>query len=649
MAILPGRRLGPYEILSAIGAGGMGEVYRARDTRLDRIVAVKILPEHLTNRPDSRTRLEREARAISALNHPHICTLYDIGCQDDTMYLVMEYLAGETLEARLQNVNAPIAVDQALRFGVQICDALCHAHQHNVVHRDLKPSNIFLTSGGVKVLDFGVAKIVENREGGCNDTVSLTSSLTGENRIVGTLQYMAPEQLEGKRVDARADIFSLGAVLYEMLSGRKAFPGSTPASIIAAVLTSEPPLVPALPTLARVVKKCLAKNSEERWQAASDVKDELQWIAEEAPVGDHESSPQKSTLTVLTSKHQPSSQPWNVPHERNPAFTGREDMLERVRSRLTSNGTAALSQAQAISGLGGIGKTQTAVEYAYRYRQDYTAVLWLVAETEQSLSSGFAALARLLHLPQTDAPDQDQLRQAVQSWLEANEGWLLVFDNADEPSLLRSYLPRQHRGHVLLTSRAQVFQAAGLLFTPIALEPLSSDEAREFLLRRTGRESTDAAEISAAENLARELDYLPLALEQSAAYMVARGARFQDYLRSFRKRQLELLEQQQPMIGNYSQSVGTTWSLNFSEVKRSPASADLLCLSAFLAPDDIPLDLLAPGLAKLDGPLSTAVAGTDETPVVLDELLEPLMHYSVVRRHPNLQAYSIHRLTQASP
>jgi len=219
-----GDRLGPYEILSAVGAGGMGEVYRARDTRLDRIVAVKILPEHLTNRADSRTRFEREARVISALNHPHICILYDIGRQDDTMYLVMEYLAGETLEARLQ--NAPIAVDQALRFGVQICDALCHAHRHNVVHRDLKPSNIFLTSGGVKVLDFGVAKIVENREEGCNETVSLASSLTGENRIVGTLQYMAPEQLEGKRVDARTDIFSLGAVLYEMFTGRKAFPGS---------------------------------------------------------------------------------------------------------------------------------------------------------------------------------------------------------------------------------------------------------------------------------------------------------------------------------------------------------------------------------------------------------------------------------------
>src|SRR5207249_3255748 len=201
-------------------------------------------------------------------------------------------------------------------------------------------------------------------------------------------------------------------------------------------------------------------------QSTSDLKDELQWIAEEASVGDGESSPQKSTITILTSKHQPSSQPsqpWNVPHERNPAFTGREDVLERVRSRLTSNGTAALSQAQAISGLGGIGKTQTAVEYAYRYRQDYRAVLWVVAETEQSLSTGFAALARLLHLPETDAPDQDQLRQAVQSWLEANEGWLLVFDNADEPSLLRPYLPRQHRGHVLLTSRAQIFQAAGLL------------------------------------------------------------------------------------------------------------------------------------------------------------------------------------------
>ena len=287
MAILSGKRLGPYEILSSIGAGGMGEVYRAKDTRLDRIVAIKVLPPHLADSPELRERFEREARTIASLNHPHICTLYDIGHRDGTDFLVMEYLEGETLAQRL--VKGPLPLDQVLQYAVEISDALDKAHRKGVTHRDLKPGNIMLTKSGSKLLDFGLAKLQQDAAPATplSQLPTLKENVTAQGTILGTLQYMAPEQVEGKNdeIDGRTDIFAFGAVLYEMATGKKAFEGKSTASLIGAIMHLDPPPISALqpvtpPALDRLVKTCLAKDPEDRWQAARDVTRELKWIAE---------------------------------------------------------------------------------------------------------------------------------------------------------------------------------------------------------------------------------------------------------------------------------------------------------------------------------------------------------------------------------
>src|SRR6266481_3192903 len=241
MALTSGTKLGPYEIQSPLGAGGMGEVYRALDTRLDRTVAVKVLPAHLSSDASLKQRLEREAKAVSKLSHPHICTLHDIGHQDGVDFLVMEYLEGETLEQRL--LRGPLQLDQTLRYAAQIADALAKAHKLGITHRDLKPSNTMLTKSGAKLMDFGLAK----QSGVAPLAAALTemtleqAKLTSDGMIVGTFQYMAPEQLEGKEADARTDIFALGEVIYEMATGKPAFGGKSRASLIAAILTTEPP------------------------------------------------------------------------------------------------------------------------------------------------------------------------------------------------------------------------------------------------------------------------------------------------------------------------------------------------------------------------------------------------------------------------
>src|SRR6202166_2605569 len=241
MAILPGRRLGPYEILSAIGAGGMGEVYKALDTRLDRIVAIKVLPTHLADRSELRERFEREAKTIASLNHPHICVLHDIGHQDGTDYLVMEYLEGETLAQRL--VKGALPIQQVLQYAIEIADALDKAHRKGITHRDLKPGNIMLTKSGTKLLDFGLAKLkqeVAPANVQLSQLPTANDPLTAEGTIVGTLQYMAPEQLEGKEVDARADIFAFGAVVYEIATGKRAFEGQSQPSVISAIMSFDP-------------------------------------------------------------------------------------------------------------------------------------------------------------------------------------------------------------------------------------------------------------------------------------------------------------------------------------------------------------------------------------------------------------------------
>src|SRR3984893_4194489 len=287
MPLAPGTHLGPYEIAEPLGAGGMGEVYRARDTRLERTVAIKILPAQFSSDAVRKQRFEREAKPISSLNHPHICVLHDVGSQDGFDYLVMECVEGESLAKRLG--KGPLPLEQVLKFGAQVADALDKAHRSGVVHRDLKPGNIMLTPTGAKLLDFGLAKPVSPVASLATLTAATQPSpVTEQGTVVGTFQYMSPEQIEGKELDGRSDIFSLGAVLYEMLTGKKAFQGKSQLSVASAILEKDPeplssfkPLTP--PALEHAIRRCLAKDPEERWQTARDVAFELKWIAEAGP------------------------------------------------------------------------------------------------------------------------------------------------------------------------------------------------------------------------------------------------------------------------------------------------------------------------------------------------------------------------------
>ena len=305
MELASGTRLGPYEITSLIGAGGMGEVYRARDTRLDRDVAIKVLLQHLASSPGFRERFEREAKAISALSHPHICSLFDVGFHDGNQYLVMELLDGETLADRLS--RGPLSTDLSLRYAIEIASALDRAHRDGMVHRDLKPSNVMLTRSGAKLLDFGLAK----REDGGPHAVAAGGAteqkpLTAEGVILGTYQYMSPEQVEGGEADARSDIFAFGALLHEMVTGRRAFDGKSRASVIAAILEREPPsistLQPMTPSgLDHLVRRCLSKDPDDRFQSARDLQFALQEIQDRA-------RPQGEAASVQRTRKQ-----WLVP------------------------------------------------------------------------------------------------------------------------------------------------------------------------------------------------------------------------------------------------------------------------------------------------------------------------------------------------
>jgi eukaryotic-like serine/threonine-protein kinase len=310
VTLAAGSRLGPYEIVAPLGAGGMGEVYKARDTRLERTVAVKVLPSHLSASPESRQRFEREAKTISQLSHPHICALHDVGREGEVEYLVMEYLEGETLADRLLKGSLPL--EQTLRYGIQIADALDKAHRQGIVHRDLKPGNVMLTKSGVKLLDFGLAKAVARG----SSTIDLTTlptqaaPVTREGSLLGTVQYMAPEQLEGREADARSDIFAFGCLVHEMMTGRKAFSGATQASLISSILRDEPIVVSQVeptspPALDRIVRKCLSKDPEDRWQNAGDLASELAWIGEG-------SSAAGMTAPVVTRRAGGSRLPWII-------------------------------------------------------------------------------------------------------------------------------------------------------------------------------------------------------------------------------------------------------------------------------------------------------------------------------------------------
>jgi tetratricopeptide (TPR) repeat protein len=336
---------------------------------------------------------------------------------------------------------------------------------------------------------------------------------------------------------------------------------------------------------------------------------------------------------------------WNVPYARNPFFTGRKYTLGAVRSRLTDSGRAALTQA--LSGMGGIGKTQTAIEYAYLYREDYLAVMWVSADTEITIRTSLVAIAAGLGLQAPDDPDHNRAVEAVKAWCNANRRWLLVFDNADDPRLLKAYLPLRPGGHILLTTRAHVLDSIGIT-KPVDVFEMPSDEAVAFLFARAGRDAGNEEERAAASVLAAALGGLPLALEQAAAFVMAHDTTFRDYLASYRKRHLDLLAESNPLAGDYPASVATTWSMNFAAVNSaSEASGDVLRVSAFLQPEAIPVELFIEGGAELGEAIAAFAVRASDDPVVRDQLLEPLTRHSLIRRDVESLTYTIHRLVQA--
>jgi tetratricopeptide (TPR) repeat protein len=337
--------------------------------------------------------------------------------------------------------------------------------------------------------------------------------------------------------------------------------------------------------------------------------------------------------------------PWNVPLPRNTFFTGRGSILRKLRNAFT-NPSDMRSHITVLSGLGGMGKTQTAVEYAYRHRDDYSAIFWVNSDTQELIAADYKGIAQLLHLPFKDNDDPNATVPSVRRWLENNTSWLLIYDNADEPDVIQDFMPNESHGHILLTSRAQVFDNLGAT-TLIELDKMSSREASSFYKNRTRRPNLTSDESNAVKELSKELDYLPLALEQSAAYITRKKCSFRAYLESYKRRGLDLLQRSRAVTGRYPHSVATTWSLNFESVgAASSASADLLRFCAFLGPDKIPLDLIVLAAPHLGSVLSTMLEDLRDDELVLNELLEPLANYSLIQQDPGARSFNIHRLVQ---
>jgi tetratricopeptide (TPR) repeat protein len=337
---------------------------------------------------------------------------------------------------------------------------------------------------------------------------------------------------------------------------------------------------------------------------------------------------------------------FNVPYPRNLFFTGRDSIIKSLYKDLNKRIDIDLLQSQAVYGLGGIGKTQTAIEYAYCYRNRYKAIFWVRADSHIALSTEFLEIAKLLKLPESGAENLQDVIRAVKLWLDSNMDWLMIFDNADELDLITPFWPHNARGHILLTSRKQVFDVLGII-NPIEIKELHPNEALEFLLKRTNTQHFREAEKKPARELAKELGYLPLALEQAGAFIKVNKARFQDYLTSYRDLRLDLLKDSLPIIGDNKKTVSTTWTMNFEKVKEiSEESSDLLRVSAFLSPDNIPLSLIQRGAAELGPALSRTLKDAERRPVILNKIIEPLTRYSLISSNTSSQTYSIHRLVQ---
>jgi len=645
-----GQQLGNYRLVSLLGQGGYAEVYLGQHVRFNQQAAIKVVHAHLSDQEFEHFR--HEAETIATLAHPSIVRVFDFDVQEGVPFLVMEYAPNGSLRRRFPR-GSLVPLPQIISLVKQVADALQYAHEQKFIHRDVKPENMLLgRREEVLLSDFGLAAWAHS-----------TASLSTQG-IVGTIAYMAPEQIQGHpRVPS--DQYALGVVVYEWLCGSRPFEGSVTEMMVQHLMTPPPPLhekgATISPEVEQVVLRALAKDPKARFASVQDFAVVLEDVCEATrsfslilPSEDlprEQSSLNATTQVPSLENHErfPSDAQrlsvWSVPYARNPFFTGREEILDRLATALQPGQAAALSQPVAISGLGGIGKTHLAVEYTYRHRQDYQAVFWVRADMRENLMSDFVAMARELHLPVVDT---QQTVNAVKAWLRTHGDWLLILDNADDLALAREVLPPQFGGQVLLTTRAQ---AMGRLAHRIEVDAMPEGVGVLFLLRRAGLIESDTVlahvspqEREVARELVQELGGLPLALDQAGAYMEETPCGMQEYLRLYRTRRTALLSRRGGIVDDHPAAVATTWSLAFASVEQAnPAAADLLRVCAFLHPDAIPEDLLRQGAMQTEAPFKALA--TDD--LAFHEALRTLGAYSLLRRDRSSRTLSTHRLVQA--
>lgn len=642
------QQVGNYRLMALLGQGGFAEVYLGLHTYLHTLAAIKVLHTRLTG--GDRRRFLDEARLVARLEHPHIVRVLDFGFAKGVPFLVMDFAARGTIRQTYPQ-GARIELDRIVSFVAQVAAALQYAHDLGIIHRDVKPENILVKkSYEVLLSDFGIAAAAQG------------TSLLQPWNAPGTVEYAAPEQLQGS-YHAASDQYALGIVVYEWLTGRRPFHGDTWSELAGQHLFAPPPpLREQLPELApeveQVVLRALAKRPDERFASVSAFAEALAQAAA-APRAEKvpRQEPGPTIITLERGSGAPWAAPapegaagrlWNVPYHRNPFFTGRETVLTTLHETLSVRGVAALAQALALSGLGGIGKTQTAVEYAYRYAGEYIGVLWVRADTRETLLADLLGLARLLDLPEKNEQDSGRAAAAVKRWLETNPGWLLIFDNVEDLPLVGTFSPGEGQGHILLTTRSQV---TGTFARRVDLEEMFAEEGMLFLLRRARMIKQDAgfadipsAALPNAKEIAELLDGLPLALDQAGAYIEETHCSLSDYLSRYRTRRVDLLNWHGWARTDHPEPVATTWSLSFEKVEQqSPAAADLLRLCAFLEPSAIPEEILTEGAPGLGQALDQAVGD----PVGLEEAYRELRKFSLLRRDAQAKILTVHRLVQA--
>ncbi len=648
-----GQQLGNYRLIRRLGSGGFAEVYLGEHVYLKTQAAIKVLPMQLTN--DEIEHFSNEARTIANLKHPHIISVLDFGIQESTStpFLVMDYAPNGTLRQHYRK-GTKLSLKRLLPYVKQVAEALQYAHDNNIIHRDVKPENILLAQNNTVLLsDFGLAIVVQSTQ----------HQQSQQNMGAGTIAYTAPEQSKGKPCVA-SDQYSLGAIVYEMLCGVRPFNGTPMEIMVQHAVASPPPIheyVPSIPAAVEfVVQKALAKDPKQRFAAIHEFAQALEEAGQrekgenrtmQLVLAGHATSPlvaniplveRERTSPMVATPPQDSSVVWNVPYRRNPFFTGRENILTSLHEKFHSG--KAMSQIQALSGLGGSGKTQIAVEYAYRHHNSYDVILWLRGDRRDILREDCTTIASQLNFKGTS----NDIIDATISWLRTNTNWLLIIDNVENLTLLRTIIPSNVRGHILITTRAQT---TGTIAQRIELCKMARDEAELFLLRRIKKLSQDAPLADAshsdreqANELGELLGDLPLALDQAGAYIEETGCSLNDYLSLYSTRRAKLLAMRGGIGADHAASVVATFVHSFEKVAQaSPTAIDLLRFCAFLDPIAIPEELIRHAAEELGATLQPIASD----PLVLDTAIAILRKHSLVHRAAETKLLSLHPLVQA--